>query len=101
MDLTFNDRELAFRDELRAWFEGHDPGREPEGDPSLDPASIGLTPELMAQIPAVGPRLRWSAMSVLRVCLLRGRLTRAATTRLRQLTVMPARNRVCAAQLIS
>src|ERR1019366_899400 len=32
MDLTFNDRELAFRDELRAWFEGHDPGREPEGD---------------------------------------------------------------------
>jgi 2-oxoglutarate dehydrogenase E1 component len=27
-------------------------GREPEGDPSLDPASVGLTPELMRQIPA-------------------------------------------------
>ncbi len=26
-------------------------GREPEGDPSLDPASVGLTPELMRQIP--------------------------------------------------
>jgi 2-oxoglutarate decarboxylase len=27
-------------------------GREPEGDPSLDPATVGLTPELMRQIPA-------------------------------------------------
>ncbi|HET8976576.1 MAG TPA: multifunctional oxoglutarate decarboxylase/oxoglutarate dehydrogenase thiamine pyrophosphate-binding subunit/dihydrolipoyllysine-residue succinyltransferase subunit [Solirubrobacteraceae bacterium] len=27
-------------------------GREPEGDPSLDPSPLGLTPELMAQIPA-------------------------------------------------
>jgi 2-oxoglutarate dehydrogenase E1 component len=27
-------------------------GREPEGDPSLDPAPLGLTPELMAQIPS-------------------------------------------------
>jgi 2-oxoglutarate decarboxylase len=27
-------------------------GTEPEGDPALDPESIGLTPELMAQIPA-------------------------------------------------
>jgi 2-oxoglutarate dehydrogenase E1 component len=27
-------------------------GREPEGDPSLDPVPLGLTPELMAQIPA-------------------------------------------------
>ena len=32
MDLTFNERELAFRDELRAWFDAHDPGPEPEGD---------------------------------------------------------------------
>ena len=24
----------------------------PEGDPALDPATVGLTPELMAQIPA-------------------------------------------------
>jgi alkylation response protein AidB-like acyl-CoA dehydrogenase len=32
MDLTFNEQELTFRDELRTWFEGHDPGREPEGD---------------------------------------------------------------------
>jgi alkylation response protein AidB-like acyl-CoA dehydrogenase len=32
MDLTFSDAELAFRDELRAWFERNDPGREPEGD---------------------------------------------------------------------
>jgi 2-oxoglutarate dehydrogenase E1 component len=27
-------------------------GSEPEGDPSLDPASLGLTPEVMATIPA-------------------------------------------------
>jgi 2-oxoglutarate dehydrogenase E1 component len=27
-------------------------GREPEGDPALDPAPLGLTPELMEQIPA-------------------------------------------------
>ncbi len=27
-------------------------GREPEGDPSLDPVPLGLSPELMAQIPA-------------------------------------------------
>jgi len=27
-------------------------GRVPEGDPALDPATVGLTPELMAQIPA-------------------------------------------------
>ena len=27
-------------------------GSEPEGDPALDPESLGLTPELMAQIPA-------------------------------------------------
>ena len=27
-------------------------GTEPEGDPALDPSTVGLTPELMAQIPA-------------------------------------------------
>ncbi|HSD79284.1 MAG TPA: 2-oxo acid dehydrogenase subunit E2, partial [Solirubrobacteraceae bacterium] len=27
-------------------------GTEPEGDPALDPATVGLTPELMAKIPA-------------------------------------------------
>jgi alkylation response protein AidB-like acyl-CoA dehydrogenase len=32
MDLTFNERELAFRDELRAWFADNDPGTEPDGD---------------------------------------------------------------------
>ncbi len=32
MDLTFNEREIAFRDELRAWFAANDPGAEPEGD---------------------------------------------------------------------
>jgi alkylation response protein AidB-like acyl-CoA dehydrogenase len=32
MDLTFSDDELAFRDELRAWFADHDPGEEPAGD---------------------------------------------------------------------
>jgi len=32
MDLTFSDSELAFRDELRAWFDDHDPGREPDHD---------------------------------------------------------------------
>jgi len=32
MDLTFNDAETAFRDELRAWFATHDPGAEPRND---------------------------------------------------------------------
>ena len=32
MDLTFSERELAFRDELRAWFDTNDPGPEPERD---------------------------------------------------------------------
>ena len=32
MDLTFNDAEIAFRDELRAWLDAHDPGPEPRGD---------------------------------------------------------------------
>ncbi|MGA9856958.1 MAG: acyl-CoA dehydrogenase family protein [Solirubrobacteraceae bacterium] len=32
MDLTFSEPELAFRDELRAWFAAHDPGAEPERD---------------------------------------------------------------------
>jgi alkylation response protein AidB-like acyl-CoA dehydrogenase len=32
MDLTFSERELAFRDELRAWFADHDPGQEPDND---------------------------------------------------------------------
>ena len=32
MDLTFNERELAFRDELRAWFAENPPGEEPEHD---------------------------------------------------------------------
>ncbi|MGI8572948.1 MAG: acyl-CoA dehydrogenase family protein [Solirubrobacteraceae bacterium] len=32
MDLTFSERELAFRDELRAWLSSHDPGPEPRGD---------------------------------------------------------------------
>ncbi len=32
MDLTFNERETAFRDELRAWFAANDPGPEPAGD---------------------------------------------------------------------
>src|SRR5215211_273802 len=32
MDLTFSEREAAFRDELRAWFAANDPGPEPSGD---------------------------------------------------------------------
>jgi alkylation response protein AidB-like acyl-CoA dehydrogenase len=32
MDLTFSPDELAFRDELRAWLQEHDPGDEPAGD---------------------------------------------------------------------
>jgi alkylation response protein AidB-like acyl-CoA dehydrogenase len=32
MDLTFSEPELAFRDELRAWFAEHEPGAEPHGD---------------------------------------------------------------------
>jgi alkylation response protein AidB-like acyl-CoA dehydrogenase len=32
MDLTLSPSELAFRDELRAWLQANDPGREPSGD---------------------------------------------------------------------
>lgn len=32
MDLTFNEAELSFRDELRAWLAGNEPGPEPLGD---------------------------------------------------------------------
>jgi alkylation response protein AidB-like acyl-CoA dehydrogenase len=32
MDLSFSERETAFRDELRAWFAANDPGPEPHGD---------------------------------------------------------------------
>jgi alkylation response protein AidB-like acyl-CoA dehydrogenase len=32
MDLTFNEQETAFRDELRAWFDANPPGDEPSGD---------------------------------------------------------------------
>jgi alkylation response protein AidB-like acyl-CoA dehydrogenase len=32
MDLTFSDAELAFRDQLRAWFSDNDPGEEPDRD---------------------------------------------------------------------
>ena len=32
-------------------------GSEPVGDPALDPASLGLTPEVMAQIPAAVLRI--------------------------------------------
>ena len=32
MDLTFDERELAFRDELRAWLAANPPGPEPDGD---------------------------------------------------------------------
>jgi alkylation response protein AidB-like acyl-CoA dehydrogenase len=31
MDLTFSERETAFRDELRTWFAANDPGPEPDG----------------------------------------------------------------------
>ncbi len=32
MDLTFSESELAFRDDLRAWFRAHAPAPEPQGD---------------------------------------------------------------------
>jgi alkylation response protein AidB-like acyl-CoA dehydrogenase len=32
VDLTFTEPQLAFRDELRAWFAGNPPGEAPEGD---------------------------------------------------------------------
>jgi len=32
MDLTLSPTEEAFRDELRAWLDANDPGREPDGD---------------------------------------------------------------------
>jgi alkylation response protein AidB-like acyl-CoA dehydrogenase len=35
MDLTFDDRETAFRDEVRAWFAANEPGTEPVGDEDL------------------------------------------------------------------
>jgi alkylation response protein AidB-like acyl-CoA dehydrogenase len=35
MDLTYNDAELAFRDELRAWLEDNHPGEEPSGDDAV------------------------------------------------------------------
>jgi alkylation response protein AidB-like acyl-CoA dehydrogenase len=35
MDLTFSEPEIAFRDELRAWFAANEPGAEPEGDEDL------------------------------------------------------------------
>jgi alkylation response protein AidB-like acyl-CoA dehydrogenase len=35
MDLTFSQSEIAFRDELRAWFADNHPGAEPDGDEDL------------------------------------------------------------------
>ena len=35
MDLTFTDRETAFRDELRAWLADNDPGEMPSGDDAV------------------------------------------------------------------
>jgi alkylation response protein AidB-like acyl-CoA dehydrogenase len=35
MDLNFDDRETAFRDEVRAWFAANEPGTEPVGDEDL------------------------------------------------------------------
>ncbi len=35
MDLTFSEQEIAFRDELRAWFAANDPGEEPDGEEDL------------------------------------------------------------------
>ena len=32
MDLTLNEPEEAFRDEVRSWLEANHPGREPQGD---------------------------------------------------------------------
>src|SRR5438045_2102557 len=32
MDLTFDERELAFRDELRAWLDANSPGDGPDGE---------------------------------------------------------------------
>ncbi|HET8633826.1 MAG TPA: multifunctional oxoglutarate decarboxylase/oxoglutarate dehydrogenase thiamine pyrophosphate-binding subunit/dihydrolipoyllysine-residue succinyltransferase subunit [Gemmatimonadales bacterium] len=40
-------------------------GSEPVGDPSLDPASIGLTPEVMASIPAEVLRIKVPGQSLL------------------------------------
>ena len=36
MDLTFSERELAFRDDLRGWLSSHDPGPEPQGDEDVN-----------------------------------------------------------------
>jgi alkylation response protein AidB-like acyl-CoA dehydrogenase len=35
VDLTFSEPEIAFRDELRAWFAANDAGAEPDGDEDL------------------------------------------------------------------
>jgi hypothetical protein len=39
MDLTFSERELAFRDAVRTWLEDNHPGDEPEA--TRTPASRG------------------------------------------------------------
>ena len=57
MDLTFSERETAFRDELRAWLEANDPGAEPIDDT----AELPLAPRLAAAActRAAGPRVHW------------------------------------------
>jgi hypothetical protein len=41
MDLTFTEREAAFRDELRAWFAANDPGPEPRDSSAASTRAAG------------------------------------------------------------
>ncbi len=55
MDLTFSEPEIAFRDELRAWFAANDPGDEPDGDEDRAVRTGGATSSAGSPT-AAGPR---------------------------------------------
>ena len=57
MDLTFNERETAFRDELRAWFADNAPGDEPDDDE--DATTPGGATGSAGSPTAAGPRVHW------------------------------------------
>ena len=60
MDLTFNEAETAFRDELRAWFADNPPGDEPARD---EDASYAWRRDFQRRLAADGWRARALAAS--------------------------------------